>query len=104
MGTANGAMTTPGAASWLTGRRGFVVAVAAAASALALALGQDWLAVADLVPLLFVLPCAVMMFTCIKGMNRGPQTGTAQAPAQSDTPAATDLRIPSQTEPVHWSG
>jgi len=33
----------------------------------ALALSQHWLTVVDLVPLLFVVPCAVMMFMCMKG-------------------------------------
>jgi hypothetical protein len=54
--------------------------------------GQHWLAIADLVPLLFVLPCAVMMLKCMKGTNRGPQTRTAQASAPSDTPPAIDMR------------
>ena len=58
--------------------------MAVAAAAIALALSQHWLAIADLVPLLAVLPCAVMMFHCVKGMNRGQQTGTAQAPLQNE--------------------
>jgi len=54
--------------------------------------GQHWLAIADLVPLLFVLPCAVMMLKCMKGTNGGEQTGTTQAAVLSDTPTATDRR------------
>jgi hypothetical protein len=66
--------------------------ITAIAAALALAAGKHWLAIADLVPLLFVLPCAVMMFKCMKDTNRGPQTGTTEAAAPSDTPTAIDLR------------
>ena len=91
MGTANRQMTTPAARGtgqaspgWLSGGGRLVVGVAAAAAAIALALSQHWLAIADLVPLLAVLPCAVMMFHCVKGMNRGQQTGTAQAPLQNE--------------------
>ena len=47
---------------------------------------------ANLVPLLFVLACAVMMLKCMKGTNRGPQTGTTQAAAPSDTLTAIDMR------------
>jgi len=35
-------------------------------------------AVADLVPLLYVLPCAAMMFVCMKGMSHGQQADTSQ--------------------------
>jgi len=57
-----------GGLAWLSGRRGvvIVIAVAAIAAAAALALSQSWLAVADLVPLLYVLPCAAMMFVCMR--------------------------------------
>jgi hypothetical protein len=66
--------------------------MAVAAAAVAIAADQHWLAIADLVPLLFVLPCAVMMFKCIKGTNRGPQAVATQASAPSDAPAAIDMR------------
>jgi hypothetical protein len=69
-----------------------VIAIAGAVAAVALAASQRWFAVADLVPLLFVLPCAVMMFMCMNGMSRGQRTDTTQASAQSDTPIATDTR------------
>jgi hypothetical protein len=104
MSRTNNQMTTPavgnapshgigqGSLDWLGRRRGFVIAVAVAAAATALALGQHWLAVADLLPLLFTLPCAVMMFMCMKGMNHGQQTGTPQASARNEMPTATDIR------------
>jgi len=41
----------------------------------ALAVGANWIAFATLVPLLYVLPCAAMMFMCMKGMNHGPNSG-----------------------------
>jgi Protein of unknown function (DUF2933) len=100
MGMTNGQVTTPaiGGSSChgsgqgsprllrgrlLRGRRGLVVGVAAAAAAVALALSQHWLVIADLVPVLAVLPCAVMMFTCMKGMNRGQQADTARTSLQN---------------------
>jgi hypothetical protein len=92
METTNVQMTTPAAPGWFSGRRGLVIAIAIAAAAVALAAGQHWLVIADLVPLLFVLPCAVMMSKCMPGPNRGPQTGTKQASAPSDTPTAIDMR------------
>jgi len=90
METTNVGMTAPVAPGWLSGRRGLVIALAVAAAAFAIAADQHWLALADLVPLLFVLPCAVMMLKCMKGTNGGEQTGTTQAAVLSDTPTATD--------------
>ena len=92
METTNVRMTTPASPSWLSGRRGLVIAIGVAVATVALAADRHWLAIADLVPLLFVLPCAVMMIKCMKGMNRGQQTGTEQASAPSDMPAAIDTR------------
>jgi len=92
METTNVQMTTPSAPGWFSGRHGLVIAMAVAAAAVAIAADQHWLAIADLVPLLFVLPCAVMMFKCIKGTNRGPQAVATQASAPSDAPAAIDMR------------
>jgi hypothetical protein len=114
MGTTNGQATTPatggsschgagqGSPGWLSGSRGLVVGVAAAAAAIALALSQHWLAIADLAPLLVVLPCAVMMFTCTKGMNRGQQADT-QTSLQNGAPTlpASEAKA---TEPVRWAG
>jgi len=115
METTNGQVTTAtaggsschdagqGSPGWLTGRRGLVVGVAVAAVAVALALSQHWLAIANLVPLLVVLPCAVMMFTCMKGTNRGQQTDTAQASLQNEAPSlpTSEAKV---TDPVRWAG
>ena len=98
----SGYSVVQGAPGWLSGRRGSVVGAAIAAATTALALGQHWLAVADLVPLLFVLPCAVMMFHCMKGMTREAQTDGAQTslPNTSNPPASEVKR----TEPTGWAG
>jgi hypothetical protein len=48
--------------------------------------------VADLAPLLFILPCAVMMFICMKGMNHGQQNDSAQASDRNETSTATDTQ------------
>jgi hypothetical protein len=74
---------------WLTRRGGLVFGGGAVAAAVALALDQHWLTVADLPLLLFLLPCAVMMLMCMKGMNHGQQTGGAQGPANTDKPTGT---------------
>jgi hypothetical protein len=58
-------------------------------AALALALNQHWLTVADLPLLLFLLPCALMMVMCMKGMNNGQQTAGAQGSANIDKPTGT---------------
>ena len=114
MGTTNGQVTTPaavgssgydvvqGSPGWLSGRRGLLVGAAMAAATIALALGQHSLAVADLVPLLLVLPCAVMMFHCMKGMKREAQTDGAQTSLQnaSNLPASEVKH----TEPAGWAG
>jgi hypothetical protein len=100
MGTLDGPTTTSAASRWLSRPCGFVIALAVASAAL-IALGQHWLAIADLVPLLLVLPCAAMIFKCKKGVSRGPQTGIS---TQSDTPTAIDTPTPYKPEPVHWSG
>jgi hypothetical protein len=105
METTNRLITTPAAAgnsschgasqgsgSWLSRRRGLVLGGGVIVAGAALGLSQHWLTVADLVPLLFVLPCAVMMFMCMKGMNHGQQTSAAPASAGADTPISTDTR------------
>ena len=92
METTNVETTTPAAIGWLSGRRGLVIAMGVAAATAALAVGQHWLAIADLVPLLFVLPCAMMMLKCMRGTNPGPQIGATPASAPSDTPTAIDIR------------
>lgn len=68
---------------WFVSWRGFAIAGALAAAAIVLALSQQWLSVRDLLPLLYLLPCAVMMAMCAKGMsqcdNQGSGSGKAQA-------------------------
>ena len=80
-----------GTQGWLGEHRGLGVAAIVAAAGTALALNQHWLAAADLVPLLFALPCAVMMFMCMKG-GHGQQTDTPPASTQSGTSSITDPR------------
>jgi hypothetical protein len=105
METTNRLITTPAAAgssschsagqgsgSWLSRRRGLVFGGAAVVAGIAFALSQHWLAVATLIPLLFLLPCAVMMFMCMKGMNHGQQTSAAPVSAGADTPTSTNTR------------
>ena len=81
-----------GSPSWLRRWYGLVIAGAVTAGVVALALSQHWLAVADLSPLLFILPCAVMMFICMKGMNHGQQNDSAQASDRNETSTATDTQ------------
>src|SRR5260221_14164683 len=103
METTNHLTTTPAAAgssschsasqgsgSWLSRRRGLVFGGGAIVAGTAFALSQHWLTVAELTPLLYLLPCALMMLMCMKGMNRGQQTGGAQVPADADTPIGND--------------
>jgi hypothetical protein len=92
METTNVQVTTPAVTRWFSGRHDLVIAMAVAAAAVDIAAHQHWLAIADLVPPLFVLPCAVMMFKCIKGTDRGPQAAATQASAPSEAPAAIDMR------------
>ncbi len=78
--------------SWLGRRRGLVFGGGAIAAGAAVALSQHWLTVASLGPLLFLLPCVVMMFMCMKGMSHGQQTGVAQASSSPNTPSGADTR------------
>ena len=81
-----------GSPSWLRRWRGLVIAGAVIAGVVALALSRHWLAVADLAPLLFILPCAVMMFICMKSMNHGQQNDAAQASDRNETSTGTDTQ------------
>ena len=81
-----------GPGSWPTRRRGLILGGGAIVAGTALALSQHWLTVAELTPLLFVLPCAVMMFMCMKGMNHRTEAGAAQASAGADAPISTVTR------------
>ena len=76
-----------GSAGGLGRGRGFALAAAAMITGIALGLSQHWFTFRDLVPLLYVLPCAAMMFMCMKGMNHHQQTGKPPASARSDMPA-----------------
>ncbi len=80
-----------------TGRRGTVqgrvsrrtlwtIAGVTVAGLTMLALGESWIALATLVPLLYLLPCAAMLFMCMKGMNNGPKSGSSNV---ASTPVAT---------------
>jgi hypothetical protein len=80
-----------GSPSGRFGGRGVITATALAAGGAVLAVWQHWLTLAELTPLLFTLPCAVMMFMCLKDMNHGQSGDAAQAPASRET-TATDGR------------
>jgi hypothetical protein len=56
-----------------------------------------------LVPLLFVLPCVVMMFHCVNGMKRETQTDGAQTSLQNGVPNLPASE-PKPSEPVGWAG
>jgi hypothetical protein len=81
-----------GSGSWLRRRRGLVFGGGAIVAGTALALSQHWLTIAELTPLLFLLPCAAIMFMCMKGMNHDQQTSAAPASADADTPIGADTR------------
>jgi hypothetical protein len=68
---------------WLDRRRGLILGGGALVGLVALAVSQHWLTLAGLLPLLFVLPCAVMMFMCI---NHGQRTGGSQTSNHPDDP------------------
>ena len=65
----------PGRFGWLRSKRIAVVAAAAFAVA-AIAFGSAWFGFAAILPLLYFLPCAAMVYFCSKGMNN-PGEGTA---------------------------
>jgi DUF2933 family protein len=81
--------TGHGSGNRLGRRRGLILGGAAIMAATALALSHHWLTVAELAPLLFLLPCAVMMFMCMKGMNHSQQTSAAPAPTSADKSTST---------------
>jgi Protein of unknown function (DUF2933) len=53
--------------------RSVIIAVTLAAAVAAFALSQYWLPAATFAPLILLVPCAVMMFMCMRGMNRSEQ-------------------------------
>lgn len=93
METANDLVATPaasngascrhaarGSRNWLRGWRGLAVAGVVVIAGTGLVLSRHWLDTANLVPLLFVLPCMAIMFMCMKGINRGRQTDSTTDP------------------------
>ncbi len=56
--------------------RSLLIAGAVTAATAALAVSQGWITTANLLSLVFVLPCAAMMLRCTKHANSGPQTDT----------------------------
>jgi hypothetical protein len=81
----HGSSQRPG--NWFSRQRGWVLSVGAVIIGVAVALNQHWVALAALAPLLFVLPCAVMLIVCMKGMGHGPNDDVqaAKAPVGPDT-------------------
>ena len=103
MESANGETTAPavrtsshvarqGSSTWVVRPRKLIIGGAVVVGAAAFALSQQWLAAVDLVPLLYALPCAAMMLMCMRGMNGGHETNTAQADDRSEAPATSDTR------------
>ncbi|TXH33889.1 MAG: DUF2933 domain-containing protein [Rhodospirillaceae bacterium] len=78
--------------SLLGRRRELYLAGSAAVLALSLALSQHWLTLAALAPFLYILPCALMMFVCMKGMGHNRQTALSQD-AKDDKPVDTGPKI-----------
>jgi len=74
---------------WLGKHRGWIIAGGAAVAGTGLALGEGWVTIAGLAPLLYAAPCAVMMLFCMKGMSQmqqpsSDQTSTAVPPVAAD--------------------
>lgn len=63
-------IAVPTAKSWLHGTRG-MLALVGLAGIVALAFGWYSLGFAAIAPVLYLLPCAVMMAMCAKGMSHG---------------------------------
>jgi hypothetical protein len=63
-----------------------------AAAGVALALIWHWIALVDLVPVLYVLPCALLMLMCVKGMSRGQGAEGVHTSYAPELPAATRNR------------
>jgi hypothetical protein len=81
-----------GSGSWLSRRRGLVFGGGAIVAGTALALSQHWLTFPEVAPLLFLVPCAVMIFVCMKGMSHNQQTSADPPSAGADTPIGTNTR------------
>lgn len=83
----HGGGQTPG--GWFSRQRTLILAGGVIVAVIVLALNQHWIAAATLTPLLYVLPCALIMFMCMKGMHHDQQTGATQPAANTDQPADT---------------
>jgi hypothetical protein len=57
-------------------------------------LSQQWLSARDLLPLLYLLPCALMMAMCAKGMSQCDSQGSGSGKTQAGN---TPTDRPSQT-------
>jgi hypothetical protein len=82
--------TGQGIRGWVARRRSLVIVGAVVAATIAFALSQHWLAAASLVQLLFVLPCAIMMFMCMKG-SHGKREGGPDTVTRDETPNTTNI-------------
>jgi hypothetical protein len=60
--------------------RGVIIAVTLAVAVAAFALSRYWLPLATFAPLILLVPCAVMMFMCMRGMNHGEQVNPEVPP------------------------
>ena len=77
----------------LSNRRTLFIGGGVIALALALALSQHWLSLAALAPLLYVLPCALLMLMCMKSMHHSQNTGGDQAAADTREPAGANKEV-----------
>ncbi len=84
--------------AWVAKHRGWVVLGSAAVAGTGVALGEGWVTVAGLAPLLYAAPCAVMMMYCMKGMGGKSQATQNPAPTPVPPPAADAARLVSETE------
>jgi hypothetical protein len=84
--------------SWLANRRGWVVFGSAAVAGTGLALGEGWVTVAGLAPVLYTLPCAAMMMFCMKGMSRGAQMTQDQTTSPLPVAAGGAQRLIAEPE------
>ncbi|MFM9848054.1 MAG: hypothetical protein ACKVP3_12945 [Hyphomicrobiaceae bacterium] len=69
------------------GRHGLLIAGVLTVAVAAVAVSQNWIATANLLPLLFTLPCVLMMLRC---MSHGQRTENVPSPAPSEIPPARD--------------
>jgi hypothetical protein len=75
-------------AHWLNRRRVFLLGGGVIVASIALALGQRWVTLGALVPLLWLSPCLVMMTMCMKGRNSEEQAVPARATDKPTVPTS----------------